>query len=138
MPITHRNFSACISSFEYLTIFTGHDNIIQVAQCSFDAHVLESLGTLMIGGTVILLRPDGHLDLEYLSTTLQQQEVTFFAVVPSLMTTLFDHLQNTEHLNRLSTIRSLGFLGMFIVWIIFNNLKVCSVTRRSNHLCHIN
>ena len=80
-----------------------------MAQCSFDAHVLESLGTLMLGGTVILLRPHGHMDFEYFSTTLHEQQVTFFAVVPSLMTALFDHLVHNNHLRRLSSIRSFGF-----------------------------
>ena len=89
-----------------------------MSQCSFDAHILECLGTLMVGGTVILLRPRTFLDLEYLSTTFYEQQVTFLAIIPTLMTALFDYLHDTNHLERLSTIRSFGFLGKFFVEMI--------------------
>ena len=89
-----------------------------MSQCSFDAHVLECLGTLMVGGTVVLLRSRTFLDLEYLSTTLYQQQVSFLAIIPTLMTALFDYLHDADHLERLSTIRSFGFLGKFFLHLI--------------------
>lgn len=127
--------SSCISSFEYLQIFNGRDNIIQMSQCSFDAHILECLGTLMLGGTVILLRSRSFLDLEYLSTTLYRQQVTFLAIIPTFMTALFDYLHETDHLERLSTIRSFGFLGRFFVQMIFLLCFSLQAKQSSVQLC---
>ena len=100
-----------MTSFEHLGIFDGNDVVIQMAQCSFDVHVKECLGTLILGGSLVLLHPQGQLDLEYLSTSLQRHNVTFFSVVPSFMSTLCDLLSEMKEFSRLSTIRSFGFLG---------------------------
>ena len=92
-----------------------------MAQCSFDTHVQECLGTIMLGATLILLHPHGNVDLDYLSTTLQQHQVTFFSVVPSLMTGLLDYLMQNNRLLRLSNVRSYALLGTFALSYVFNN-----------------
>lgn len=92
-------------------MFDGSDIVIQMAQCSFDVHVKECLGTLILGGSLVLLHPQGQLDVDYLSTTLQRHNVTFFSVVPSFMSILCNYLHQIKQFSRLSTIRSLGFLG---------------------------
>ncbi|CAF4066371.1 unnamed protein product, partial [Rotaria magnacalcarata] len=115
VQITHRNLSACISSFKHLEIVTHRDNVVQMAQCSFDAHILECLGMMMLGATLILLHPHGNMDFEYLSSTLEQHQVTFFSVVPSFMNALLDHLMDNNRWLRLSSIRSFGFLGEAII-----------------------
>src|ERR1041384_3402296 len=51
VPITHENFTACITSFKDLSIFDENDVVIQMTQCSFDVHMLECLGTLILGGS---------------------------------------------------------------------------------------
>jgi non-ribosomal peptide synthetase component F len=95
-----------------------------MAECSFDAHILESLGTLMVGGTVVLLHPHGQMDLGYLSTTLHQHQVTFIATVPSLMASFVDYLLDNNYLHRLSTIRSFGLLGLFLVLHMYSYLII--------------
>ena len=98
-----------------------------MAQCSFDAHILECVGSMMLGATVVLLRPHGNVDLDYLSTTLQQHQVTFFAVVPSLMTAMFDHFVESNRWMRLSSVRSFGFLGTFTFSYVISNSMIQSL-----------
>jgi non-ribosomal peptide synthetase component F len=100
-----------MGSFRHLTILNGNDIVIQMAQCSFDVHVKECLGTLILGGSLVLLHPQGQMNLEYLSTALQRYNVTFFSVIPSLMIVLCDYLIETKQFWRLSSVRSFGFLG---------------------------
>ncbi|CAF4439736.1 unnamed protein product, partial [Adineta steineri] len=38
-----------------------------MTRCSFDIHVQEILGTLLVGGTLIMLHPGGTIDFDYLS-----------------------------------------------------------------------
>ena len=86
-----------------------------MAPCSFDAHVMECSGIVMLGGSVVLLRPEGHLDAEYLSKTIQQHHVTFMGVVPSLMTVICNYLIEINAFSRLQTIRSYGFVGKYLL-----------------------
>jgi non-ribosomal peptide synthetase component F len=100
-----------MNSFNRLGILTRLDVAIQMAPCSFDVHVKECLGTLMLGSSLVLLHPQGHLDIDYLSTTIQQHNVTFFSVVPSPMAILSNYLIQTNEFSRLQSIRKFGFLG---------------------------
>ncbi|CAF4024647.1 unnamed protein product, partial [Adineta steineri] len=111
VQIMHRNLLNCMSSFNDLGILTKDDTVIQMAQCTFDVHVKECLGTLLVGGSVVQLHPEGTMDYNYLSKTLQQHHITFFGVVPSVMTILYNYLIDIKQLNRLDTIRKFGFLG---------------------------
>ena len=50
-----------------------HDIVIQMARCSFDIHIQEILGPLMIGATLIMLHPGGTIDFEYLFESLRMR-----------------------------------------------------------------
>ena len=53
-------------SLIHIDTFNKNDTIVQMARCSFDIHVQEILGTLMIGATLVMLHPRGNIDFEYL------------------------------------------------------------------------
>ncbi|CAF4210556.1 unnamed protein product [Rotaria sp. Silwood2] len=123
VQITHKNLVACITSFsQHIGIFTQHDIFIQYAQCSFDVHIRECLGTLMIGGSLVLLHPQGNLDLEYFSLTLFRHNVTYFAGVPSFISFLCDYLEKVQQLGRLARIKVLTFGGEAIVSKAFGKI----------------
>ena len=83
------------------------DTIIQMARCSFDLHVQEILGTLMIGATVVMLRPRGNIDLEYLSTVMQTKQITFLYTVPTLLQSIFNFIRETDKSYAMRCLRSL-------------------------------
>lgn len=99
-------------SFNDLGILTSDDVAIQIAPCSFDVHVQECMGSLMVGSSLVLLRPQGHLDVDYLSETIQKHNVTFFCIVPSHMAILSNDLTQTNQYCRLRSVRKFGFLGI--------------------------
>ncbi|CAF4218881.1 unnamed protein product, partial [Adineta steineri] len=111
VQIMHYNLLNCMSSFNDLGILTKNDTVIQMAQCTFDIHVKECLGTLLVGGSVIQLHPEGTMDYDYLSKIVQRHHITFFSVVPSVMTILYNYLIDRKQMTRLNTIRKFIFLG---------------------------
>ncbi|CAF4249332.1 unnamed protein product, partial [Rotaria sp. Silwood2] len=78
--------------------------------------------TLMIGGSLVLLHPQGNLDLEYFSLTLFRHNVTYFAGVPSFISFLCDYLEKVQQLGRLARIKVLTFGGEAIVSKAFGKI----------------
>jgi amino acid adenylation domain-containing protein len=65
--------------------------VLAKTSLSFDGHVRELLWPLMAGGRVVLARPDGHRDPEYLVTTICDGGITTVNLVPSQLQFLLDH-----------------------------------------------
>ncbi|CAF1312184.1 unnamed protein product [Adineta steineri] len=97
IQLRHRNFTQFLRSFVYADILTTKtDTIIQMARCSFDNHLLSLIGTLTIKATLIMLRPEGHMDLDYLAGVLNEKQITTMYTAPSLWNSLFNFLNNTN------------------------------------------
>jgi non-ribosomal peptide synthetase component F len=77
-----------------------------MGRCSFDIHVQEVLGTLMIGATVVMLRPRGNIDFDYLTAILIEKQITFIYTVPSLFQSIFAHLEETKSTDVVKFLRS--------------------------------
>ncbi|CAF4002682.1 unnamed protein product [Adineta steineri] len=67
VEVRHKNFMDCINSLVYINSFNKDDTVVQMTRCSFDIHVQEILGTLLVGGTLIMLHPGGTINFDYLS-----------------------------------------------------------------------
>ncbi len=89
-----------------------NDTIVQMAECSFDDHVGDILGTMVIGATLIMLRPRGLLDLQYLTQVLEKKQITCMTSVPSLFHSLFHFLEDWNRQNTLKYMRSVSSGGM--------------------------
>jgi non-ribosomal peptide synthetase component F len=78
-----------------------------MGRCSFDIHVQEVLGTLMTGATVVMLRPRGNIDFDYLAAVLMKQQITFMYTVPSLFQNFFTHLKEIKNMSVVKYLQSL-------------------------------
>ncbi|CAF4312952.1 unnamed protein product, partial [Adineta steineri] len=105
--LRHRNFTQSIQSLVHVDIFNKNDIIIQMARCSFDLHVQEILGTLIIGATVIMLHPQGNYDFEYLSMLMERKQITFLYTVPTLLQLFFTFIKDTKKAYVMQYLRSL-------------------------------
>ncbi|CAF1398994.1 unnamed protein product [Adineta steineri] len=106
VQVRHKNFIDCINSFVYINLFNRDDTVVQIARCSFDIHALEILGTLLVGGTLIMLHPHGTLDFMYLSEVLQNKQITYLKAVPSLLHVFFSFIQQNRNMNAVKYLRS--------------------------------
>jgi non-ribosomal peptide synthetase component F len=109
--VRHRNFTQCMYSLIYIGTFNEKDTVIQMARCSFDIHVQEVFGTLMIGATLIMLHPHGTIDFEYLSEVLDKRQITYMHTVPSLLHGFFSFLEKCNNWVAMKYLRSLCSSG---------------------------
>ncbi|CAF4232626.1 unnamed protein product, partial [Adineta steineri] len=82
-----------------------------MARCSFDNHVQEIIGSLIIGATIVMLHPRGTVELNYLAKTMRNKQVTYMHSVPSLLRNFFTFLKQTHYLHFIQNLRSLCTIG---------------------------
>lgn len=70
---------------------TADDIVLQKAPFGTDVTLLETFWPLFHGAQLLLARPDGHKDPEYLSAVIQERRVTTVKLVPSMMPVLVEH-----------------------------------------------
>ncbi|UJR12903.1 hypothetical protein I4U23_017077, partial [Adineta vaga] len=83
IQIRHGNIFECMQSMVSIDAVNRNDIVAQTVRCSFDVHLLEIMGTVIIGGTLVMLRPDGILDLEYFTKVIKQKQINCIQAVPS-------------------------------------------------------
>ncbi len=64
---------------------TASDRVLQKTPFSFDVSVWEFFWPLMFGARLVVARPEGHKDGEYLVRTIREQHVTVVHFVPSML-----------------------------------------------------
>ncbi|APE36002.1 hypothetical protein BOX37_21015 [Nocardia mangyaensis] len=64
---------------------TSADRLLQRAPLTFDVSLWELLAPALLGATLVLLRPGGHLDLAYQARVLREQRITIVEIVPSVL-----------------------------------------------------
>ncbi|CAF3911367.1 unnamed protein product, partial [Adineta steineri] len=108
-----RSFATCIRAYSQwdLGIYTSQDHVLQVAACSWILHISEIMLPLVVGGTLVLLRPNGHLDMDYFSQALMQQQVTTITIGPGIIRALTSYLEKTQRLGTLKFLRNVITTG---------------------------
>ncbi len=87
------------------------DIVLHHTPVTFDIHLSEIMATLITGGQVTLLHPNGNLNMNHFSKTISHQQVTCLNIAPSLLTMLIDHLCNIVDKDCLKTLRCVLFHG---------------------------
>ncbi|AXG70721.1 gramicidin S synthase 2 [Kordia sp. SMS9] len=62
----------------------------------FDVSVWELLMPLITGCTLVIAKPEGHKDPQYLSNTIQKHAVHLIHFVPSMLAVFLEHANNIE------------------------------------------
>ena len=82
-----------------------------MSRCSFDIHVGDIVGSLIVGATLVMLRPNGNMDFEYLTQVLTDHQISYMHTVPSLLMSFFTHVQQESVTSALKLMRSLCSSG---------------------------
>lgn len=64
---------------------TAADRVLQKTPSSFDVSVWEFFWPLISGATLVVARPGGHLDPQYLARLIQDEAITTAHFVPSML-----------------------------------------------------
>ncbi len=116
---THQSFSA--SNYTYakwdVGMFTARDQVLQVATCTWNLHLAEVSLPLVLGGTLVLLRPGGNLDMAYFSQTLAYQQVTTLLIGHGLIRALINYIEMSQQLDIFKFVRNLCMTGNYECFI---------------------
>ncbi|CAF1481617.1 unnamed protein product [Adineta ricciae] len=109
--VRHRNFIELIRSLNCSDVISEKDTVAQMARCSFDAHIRDIMGTLVIGATLIMLHPGGNMDFDYLVHIMKEKTITWITTVPTILHNFFTFLHQINCFNATKCLRSVGSGG---------------------------
>jgi amino acid adenylation domain-containing protein len=101
----HRNVIPVVRSTNYIDI-QPDDRLLQLSNYAFDGSVFDIYGALLNGASLVLVRKQDLLDVEYLAHIIKQQSISVFFLTTALFNTLVD-----LHLTGLSDVRKILFGG---------------------------
>jgi amino acid adenylation domain-containing protein len=70
------------------------DRVLQKTPYSFDVSVWEFFWPLMTGATLVLAKPDGHKDPQYLAEFMERERISTCHFVPSMLGLFLDNPQS--------------------------------------------
>jgi len=73
----------------------GHDRVLQKTTIAFDVAVKEVFWPLLSGAAVVLARPGGQRDPEYLIDLIDRRAITVAHFVPSMLEAALSHTRRT-------------------------------------------
>ncbi len=82
---THQGIHNRLWWMQEMYQLTAGDRVLQKTPFSFDVSVWEFFWTLMTGATMVVAKPEGHKDSNYLADLIKQQQVTTMHFVPSML-----------------------------------------------------
>jgi amino acid adenylation domain-containing protein len=91
--IAHRALSNQLLWIQSVFGLTSSDRVLQKASFSFDVSVEEILATLVGGAQLILAKPGGQVDVEYLLELIREKGITFVDLTPSLLHAFLENSQ---------------------------------------------
>ncbi|CAF1285644.1 unnamed protein product [Adineta steineri] len=106
VQVRHENFTRYMYSFVSVSALKKDDVTIQMSRSTFDVHLEEIVGVLLIGATLVMLHPRGIMDFEYLVNVMIEKNITYFASVPTLINNFFTFLQQQNHHNAVQYLRA--------------------------------
>ena len=83
--VSHRAVGNRLAWMQHEYGLTADDRVLQKTPATFDVSVWEFFWALCAGATVVLARPDGHRDPEYLARLVERERVTTLHFVPSML-----------------------------------------------------
>lgn len=91
-----------------------NDTVMQMASCTFDVHLQEVLGTLIVGGSLIMLRPNGNMDFRYAMNVMKEKQISYIQSVPAYLNRWLQ-LFEKEHPKELNKLRNLDIGGNYLL-----------------------
>ena len=74
---------------------TADDVVLQKTPYSFDVSVWEFFWPMMVGASLVFAVPDGHKDVEYLESLINQAKVTTLHFVPSMLHVFLENAKSS-------------------------------------------
>jgi len=89
--IEHRALMNRIDWMQRKFHLSSSDVVLQKTPFSFDVSVWEFFWPLITGASIVIAKPDGHLDPEYLTSLIQSERITTLHFVPSMFRSMLNN-----------------------------------------------
>ncbi|MFD3167091.1 amino acid adenylation domain-containing protein [Herpetosiphon sp. NSE202] len=83
--ISHSAISQRLQWMQHAYHVVPSDRLLQKTSLNFDVSVWEIFTPLITGAQLIMAKPDGHHDSEYLLQTIREHQITLIDFVPSML-----------------------------------------------------
>ena len=93
--VTHRAIVNRLRWMQAAYPLTATDRVLQKTPSSFDVSVWEFFWPMQTGAALVVAKPGGHRDPEYLADLVDEQHVTTVHFVPSMLDAFVAHLEDT-------------------------------------------
>ncbi|AFZ36198.1 amino acid adenylation domain protein [Stanieria cyanosphaera PCC 7437] len=100
---THRGILNRLLWMQEAYQLTTEDSVLQKTPFSFDVSVWEFFWCLMVGARLIIAKPEGHRDRNYLINLIKEQQITTIHFVPSMLQ-IFLEAEGLEHCQSLKRV----------------------------------
>ncbi|MBJ8344922.1 non-ribosomal peptide synthetase [Antrihabitans sp. YC2-6] len=88
VEVSHRSAANLLCWMQTDLPITADDRVVFKAPVTFDVSVWECFGVLGVGGRLVVLAPDGHLDPAHLMAVIEREHVTIAEFVPTMLDAL--------------------------------------------------
>lgn len=85
VKVTHRSISNRLLWMQHQYHLTREDVVLQKTPYSFDVSVWEFFWPLITGARLVMARPDGHKDPQYIADLIESKRITTLHFVPSML-----------------------------------------------------
>ncbi|CAF1360501.1 unnamed protein product [Adineta steineri] len=95
---THESLSASVDALIHWNVgfYSSQDQVLQIAACSWAMHLLEIFPILVLGGTLVLMRAGGQLNMTYFSRTLFDQQITTLTIGAGMARALINYAEDLD------------------------------------------
>ncbi|WP_260398968.1 non-ribosomal peptide synthetase [Peribacillus simplex] len=94
---THRALNNRLQWMQEEFSLTQRDKVLQKTPFNFDVSVWEFFWPLISGAMIVLAKPGGHKDPEYLKEVITTEEITTIHFVPSMLGIFLESISQREH-----------------------------------------
>jgi amino acid adenylation domain-containing protein len=89
--LQHDGLSNRLDWMQSAYAMNGGDTVLQKTPFGFDVSVWEFFWTLLVGARLVMARPEGHKEPEYLVDVMRRNNVTTAHFVPSMLQVFLEH-----------------------------------------------
>ncbi|CAF1215321.1 unnamed protein product [Adineta steineri] len=127
VQVRHENFIRYMCSFVSVSTLNKDDVAVQMARSTFDVHLRQIVGVLLIGATLVLLRAGGMTDFDYLADVLYNKQITHFNTVSVLFQSFLSFLIQYKKIYAVKYLRSLCNGGEVFVFKLIDLIQASNI-----------
>jgi amino acid adenylation domain-containing protein/non-ribosomal peptide synthase protein (TIGR01720 family) len=119
VPVSHQGLHNLLGVVAQMPGVGPRARVLQVLQPVFDMSVMDIFAALSVGAQLVIARPDGHRDPDYLVGLIRQHQVTVASFVPTLLSVVVE----SADLEALSSLQTVWVIGEALQWSLVEAVR---------------